>query len=126
VGALHYTQYYEPLRNAYYGAFGGAKPICFTALGYVSAEGFPTNMPANYAFAAGTTVANHAAWLAEAARLSKASGKVRLMIVWNVDSKVWTADDPSRNVEGDPQAGYAMIRPDGTCPACESLRSVMK
>jgi hypothetical protein len=126
VGALHYTQYYEPLRNAYYGAFGGAKPICFTALGYVSAEGFPTSMPANYAFATGTTVANHAAWLAEAARLSKASGKVRLMIVWNVDSTVWIADDPSRNVEGDPQAGYAMIRPDGTCPACESLRSVMK
>jgi len=126
VGALHYTQYYEPLRNAYYGAFSGAKPVCFTALGYVSAEGFPTSMPANYAFAAGTTVANHATWLAEAARLSRASGKVRLMIVWNVDSKVWTADDPSRNVEGDPQAGYAMIRPDGTCPACESLRSVMK
>ncbi len=126
VGTLHYTQYYEPLRNAYYGAFNGAKPICFTALGYVTAEGFSTSMPANYAFAAGTTLANHAAWLAEAAKLSKASGKVRLMIVWNVDSTVWTADDPSRNLVGDPQAGYAMIRPDGTCPACEALRSVMK
>ena len=126
VGALHYTQYYTLLRNAYYSAFSGAKPLCFTALGYISAEGFPTSMPANYAFAAGTTVADHATWLAEAARLSKASGKVRLMIVWNVDSKVWRADDPSRNTEGDPQAGYAMIRPDGTCPACESLRSVMK
>ncbi|MCS6847658.1 MAG: glycosyl hydrolase family 18 protein [Anaerolineae bacterium] len=126
VGALHYSQYYEPLRNAYYGAFNGAKPVCFTALGYVTAEGFPSGMPAKYAFAAGTTLANHVAWLAEAARLSKASGKVRLMIVWNVDATTWTMDDPSRNVEGDPQAGYAMIRPDGTCPACESLRSVMK
>lgn len=126
VGALHYSQYYEPLRNAYYGAFNGAKPVCFTALGYVTAEGFPSGMPANYTFAAGTTLADHAAWLAEAAKLSKASGKVRLMIVWNVDSTTWIVDDPSRNIEGDPQAGYAMIRPDGTCPACESLRSVMK
>ncbi len=126
VGALHYSQYYEPLRNAYYGAFNGAKPVCFTALGYVTADGFPSGMPAKYSFAAGTTLADHSAWLAEAAKLSKASGKVRLMIVWNVDSTEWIADDPSQNLEGDPQAGYAMIRPDGTCPACESLRSVMK
>lgn len=126
VGSLHYSQYYEPLRNAYYGAFNGAKPVCFTALGYVTAEGFPSGMPTNYTFAAGTTLTDHAAWLAEAAKLSKASGKVRLMIVWNVDATTWIADDPSRNIEGDPQAGYAMIRPDGTCPACESLRSVMK
>ncbi len=126
VGALHYSQYYEPLRNAHYGAFNGAKPVCFTALGYVTADGFPSGMPAKYSFAAGTTLADHSAWLAEAAKLSKASGKVRLMIVWNVDATEWIADDPSRNIEGDPQAGYAMIRPDGTCPACEALRSVMK
>jgi hypothetical protein len=25
----------------------------------------------------------------------------------------------------DPQAGYAMIRPDGSCPACETLGRVM-
>ncbi len=126
VGPLHYSQYYEPLRNAHYGAFNGAKPVCFTALGYVTAEGFPSGMPAKYSFAAGTTLADHSAWLAEAAKRSKASGKVRLMIVWNVDATEWIADDPSRNIEGDPQAGYAMIRPDGTCPACEALRSVMK
>jgi hypothetical protein len=26
------------------------------------------------------------------------------------------------DVSGDPQAGYAMVRPDGSCPACDALR----
>lgn len=130
VGTNYYTQYYEPLRNAYYGAFNATKPVCFTALGYVTADGFEGGMPSNYSFAAGTTLANQAAWLAEAAQLSKDSGKVRLMIVWNVDSTLWRGDDTSgasgAGTEGDPQAGYALIRPDGTCLACESLRGVMR
>jgi hypothetical protein len=125
VGADHYSWYYEPLRNASYGAFNGARPVCFTAIGYVTADGFAEGMPTNYSFAAGTTLANHAAWLADAANMSKESGKVRLMIVWNVDATVFRSDDPSTGSGGDPQAGYAIIRPDGTCPACESLRNVM-
>jgi hypothetical protein len=120
VGVNHYSLYFEPLRNAVYGSFNGAKPICFTALGYISPEGFEGAMPTNYSFATGTTVANHAAWLAEAAKMSKDSGKIRLMIVWHVDSTTWRSGE-----DGDPQAGYAMIRPDGTCPACETLRTVM-
>jgi spore germination protein YaaH len=120
VGGNHYSMYFTPLWNAYYGAFNGAKPVCFTALGYVTAAGFADGMPANYSFAAGTTLQNHADWLAEAARLAKSSEKVRLAIVWNVDSTVWRGGD-----EGDPQAGYAMIRPDGTCPACETLSGAM-
>ena len=120
VGGGHYSMYFTPLWNAYYGAFNGAKPVCFTALGYVTADGFADGMPSNYAFAAGTTLQNHADWLAEAVKLAKTSEKVRLAFVWNVDSTVWRGGD-----EGDPQAGYAMIRPDGTCPACETLSSAM-
>ncbi len=120
VGNNHYSMYFTPLWNAYYGAFNGAKPVCFTALGYVTAEGFNGGMPASYAFAAGNTLKNHAQWLAEAVRLAKASEKVRLAMVWNVDSTLWRGGD-----DGDPQAGYAMIRPDGTCPACETLSAVM-
>ena len=83
-------------------------------------------MPSNYSFAAGTTVANHAAWLAEAAKMSKDSGKVRLMIVWNVDSTVWRSENASPDSSesdpgGDPQAGYAIIRPDGTKKAYARL-----
>jgi hypothetical protein len=37
------------------------------------------------------------------------------MVVFNVDFTVW-GDDP--------QAGYAIFRPGGSCPACENLRAV--
>jgi hypothetical protein len=47
--------------------------------------------------------------------LSKSGGVVRLMVVFNVDFTVYGAD---------PQGGYAIIRPGGGCPACETLRAV--
>ena len=95
-----------------YAPFGG-KPVCFTELGYLSGQGYSQAIPANFAWAANTTVAQQAAWLAGAATASAQSGHVRLMIVWNVDFPYFTADDPV--------GGYAMFRPDGSCPACDSL-----
>ncbi len=112
--------YYAPMRDLYYQQFGGAKPVCFTEIGFVTADGFASGMPKNFAWASSTTVGQQSQWLAESAKLSKESGKVRLLIVWNIDSGLWVGGD-----NGDPQAGYAMIRPDGTCPACEALRGVM-
>ncbi len=114
-GGSHYSWYYAPTRDLYYNAFGGARKVCFTELGYLSGQGFPS-IPPNFAWASNTTVAQHAQWLAEAARLSASSGRVRLMIVFNVDFTQYG---------NDPQAGYAIVRPDGTCPACETLRVVM-
>jgi hypothetical protein len=61
-------------------------------------------------------VAQHAQWLAEAVSISANSGKVRMVIIFNVDFTQW-GDDP--------QAGYAMIRRDGGCPACGTLAQVM-
>ncbi len=113
----HYSWYYPPMVDLYYGAFGGSRPLCFTELGYLSGEGF-SGLPANFSWASGTSVAEHAQWLAEAVSLSHQSGKVRMLIVYNVD---FTYYDPA----GDPQAGYAMFRPDGSCPACNSLSSVI-
>ncbi len=112
--------YYAPMRDLYYQAFGGAKPVCFTELGFVSADGFAGGMPANFAWASSTSISHQAQWLAESAKLSRESGKVRMMMVWNIDSTLWVP-----GASGDPQAGYAMIRPDGSCPACEALRGVM-
>jgi hypothetical protein len=93
------------------------KPVCWTELGYLSGEGFNTPIPAGFAWANNTTVAQHAAWLAEAASLSAQSGRVRLMIIWNVDFPFFTATDP--------MGGYAMIRPGGGCPACDTVGRVM-
>ena len=110
----HYSWYYQPMVDLYYNTFGGARQLCFTELGYLSGEGF-SGLPANFAWASGTSVQEHAQWLREARDLSISGGKVRMMIVFNVD---FTNFDPT----GDPQAGYAMIRPDGSCPACTTLK----
>jgi hypothetical protein len=111
------SYYFSSMLARGYNPFGG-KPVCFTELGYLSGEGFSTAIPASFAWANSTSVAEHAAWLAGAATAAAQSGKVRLMIVWNVDFPFFTATDP--------MGGYAMFRPDGTCPACDSLGAVMK
>ncbi|MGH2536289.1 MAG: SH3 domain-containing protein [Candidatus Promineifilaceae bacterium] len=114
-GGGHYSWYFWPTLNLYYNAFGGARPVCFTELGFLSGEDFG-GVPSRFSWAAGTSVGEHAQWLAEAASLSANSGRVRMMIIFNVDFTVW-GDDP--------QAGYAILRPNGSCPACDLLAQVM-
>jgi uncharacterized protein YraI len=110
-GNDHYTRYYIPMINTYSNAFGGRKPLCFTELGYVSAEGYPP-LPAGFAWASNVTVGQQAAWLRDAINIGASSGRVRLIIIWNVDFT---------NYGNDPQAGFAIIRPGGGCPACDAL-----
>jgi hypothetical protein len=112
-GSNHYSWYFQPTMDLYYSTLG--KPVCFTELGYLSGEDFG-GVPSRFSWAGNTTVAQHAQWLAEAVSLAANSGKARLAIIFNVDFTQY-GDDP--------QAGYAMIRPDGSCPACETLRQVM-
>jgi hypothetical protein len=111
----HYTRYYWGMVNLYWNAFGGSRPLCFTELGYLSGQDFG-GVPARFGWAGNTTVAQHAQWLAEATSISANSGKVRMLIIFNVDFTMY-GDDP--------QAGYAMIRPDGSCPSCPLLKQVM-
>jgi LysM repeat protein len=115
-GGSHYSWYFFPMIEVYSGAFGGARPLCFTELGYLTSDGFGA-LPPNFAWASNTTLANHAAWLGEATRLSSTDSRVKMLIIFNVD---FTLYQPN----GDPQAGYAMIRPDGSCPSCETMRAV--
>ncbi len=114
-GNDHYTRFFWGMVDTYYNAFGGARPLCFTELGYLSPEGYG-GLPGGFAWAGNVTIAQQSQWLAETASLSANSGKVRMMIVWNIDSTTW-GDDP--------QAGYAIIRQGGSCPACDALRQVM-
>ena len=109
------TRYYGTMLNRAIGPFGG-KPACFTELGYLTPEGYGP-LPGSFAWGQNTTVAEQAQWLAQAAVLSAQSGRVRLMIVFNIDFTYYGAD---------PQAGYAIIRPGGVCPACDSLGGVLK
>jgi LysM repeat protein len=116
-GGSHYSWYFQPTLNLYYSSFGGSRPVCFTELGYLSADGFPGLSP-NFGWAADTSVQEHAQWLGEAVNLAANSGRVRLLVVFNVDFTQY-------DVNGDPQAGYAILRPDGSCPACATLSAAM-
>jgi spore germination protein YaaH len=107
----YYTRYFGTMLDTYWNISGGQKPICWTELGYLTPEGYGALDPF-FGWAQNTTVAQQAAWLAQAAALSSQSGKVRLMIVWNVDFSSYGSD---------PMAGYAMIRPGGGCPACDAM-----
>jgi LysM repeat protein len=111
----HYSWYYPSMVNLYAGRFPG-KPLCFTEIGYVTSEGFSTGLPSNFGWANGNSVQEQAEWLAAAAVQARNSGRVRLFIIWNVDSNVTLGNDP--------QAAYAIVRPDGTCPACNTLAAI--
>lgn len=107
----YYTRYFWGMVNTYSSAFRGARPLCFTELGYLTPEGYPP-LPGSFGWAENVSVANQAGWLDRAVALAGSSGKVRLLIVWNVDFTQY-GDDP--------MGGYAIIRPNGSCPACEAL-----
>ena len=110
----HYTRYYSRMFEVYAATFPG-KPLCFTEIGYLSREGYGP-LPGGFAWAANVTVADQAAWLARAVTLARNSGRVRLFIVWNVDATRY---------DSDPQAGFAIVRPGGGCPACATLAAAM-
>ena len=65
-GYHHYSWYFGSMLQLYGGMFG--HPVCFTELGYLSPQGYG-GLPANFSWAQDTTVAEQAAWLAEAATL---------------------------------------------------------
>jgi hypothetical protein len=106
------TRYFWTMISRYDNITGGSKPLCFTELGYVSPEGYGPIAP-NFAWGANTTVAQQSAWLAESIALASRSGRVRMLIVWNVDFTRYDGNDP--------QGGYAMVRPGGGCPACAAI-----
>lgn len=113
----HYTRYYTSMVNTYWAAVGGAKQLCFTEIGYLSGEEWGT-LPAGFLWLPpyNLTVQQHADYLGQAAALAKSQGRVKLFVVFNVDFTVFTTD---------PQAGYAIIRPDGSCPACSKLAAAV-
>jgi len=91
-------------------------PMCITEMGYLSPEGYG-QLPPGFEWAHGTSVSEQAQWLAQAIQIAGNFRQmpVELAIVWNIDFDKYGAD---------PQAGYAIIRPDGNCPACEQIAAL--
>jgi hypothetical protein len=91
-------------------------PLCYTELGYLTPEGYGP-LPAGFEWAANTTVQEQATWLHDAIQLAAQfqTKPIALIIIWNIDFDQY---------DKDPQAGYAIIRPDGSCPACQTIGSL--
>lgn len=115
-GDRHHSWYFLPQTELYYNIFRGTRQLFYTELGYASQEGVEP-FPDNFWWARGNDNSEQAAWLAESVRLSIQTGMVRCIIVWNIDFL--------RPIPGDPQNGYAIIRPGGACPACDALHAVL-
>jgi LysM repeat protein len=113
----HYSRYFGTMLDLYSNTFNRARPVCWTELGYGTPEGTGVGAPPGFDWLNNNTLQEQVQWLGEAATLSRQSGRVRLLIVWNVNFKD-TAPDPS--------GMYAIIRPDGSCPACQSLASALR
>ncbi len=113
----HYTRYYQSMVDTYRTAVGGQRKLCFTELGYLSGEEWGT-LPSGFLWLPpfNLTVQQHADYLGQATSLARSQGNVQLMIVFNVDHTTFTID---------PQAGYAILRPDGSCPACTTLAAAI-
>ncbi|HQE92807.1 MAG TPA: NBR1-Ig-like domain-containing protein [Anaerolineae bacterium] len=114
-GGRHHSWYFLPQTQLYYNIFRGTRKLFYTEMGYASQDGVPT-FSDQFAWARGTNNAQQAAWLAEAASLGASTGMVRCIIVWNIDFVRYGYD---------PQDGYAIIRPGGGCPACETLHAIL-
>ncbi len=93
-------------------------PMCMTEIGYLSPEGYGP-LPAGFRWGANTSVAEQAAWLAQAVVIMANFDEmpVELAIVWNIDFDTY---------DSDPQAGYAIIRRDGSCPACDEIARLQR
>jgi spore germination protein YaaH len=115
-GGHHHSWYFLPQTELYYNVFGGSRKLFYTEMGYASQEGLEV-FSDQFAWARGTNNAQQAAWLAEAVTLSRSTGMVSNIIVWNIDFPRYGYD---------PQDGYAIIRPGGSCPACDALRAAMQ
>ncbi len=107
----YYTRYYNGMVDTYWNIVNGRRPLCFTELGYLTPEGYP-GLPPAFLWASETSVAEQAQWLGQVIRLARNRGRVRMVIVWNVN--IFQYND-------DPMGGFAIIRPDGSCPACATM-----
>ena len=113
-GDNYYTRYLPRLLDRYRQIIGNQRPICITELGYLSPEGFG-GLPNAFGWASGMTNANQAAYLAGALQYGAQSADIRMIIIWNIDFTRY---------DSDPMGGYAIIRPDGGCPACGAITGI--
>ena len=109
--------YFPRLLEYYVRLTRGARPLCFTELGYLTSDGYPplAETAPDFQWAQNITLQNQVQWLTKVVTLTAAHPQVEMLIVWNVDFLQYGAD---------PHAGYAIVRQGGGCPACDLLHTL--
>ncbi len=112
-----YPTYYLPLmlQRAAFPFRATDEPLCFSEMGYLSPDGYG-QLPDGFAWGQNTSVAEQAEWLRDAIEVAATTANVDLIIVFNVNF--------TRFIDNDPQGGFAIIRPDGSCLACEAISTL--
>jgi len=108
-----FDYYYPTLVSAYATVFP-TKQLCFTELGYVVTGQVP--LANRFAWAQNTTPELRAEWLTRAGLLASQSGRIRLMIVYNMDANAPNGDNPDTS--------YAIVSPNGDCSACSMISTI--
>lgn len=110
------TRYFPTMIERMAAPFEGQDiPLCFTGLGYLSAEGYEASWPAYLPWGKNTSVTQQAKWLRDAILVARDDGRVALLIVSYVSRP--SGDDGFFG-------GLAIIRADNTCPACQAIGSL--
>lgn len=111
------TRYFTPMLQRAAQSFQGQDvKFCYSEMGYISPDGFPP-LPASFAWGQNNTVQEQAEWIRDAVQIAGESDiEVALIIIFNANF--------TRYVEDDPQGAFAIIRPDGSCPACDALATI--
>ncbi|MBC7870440.1 MAG: hypothetical protein H7Y09_06340 [Chitinophagaceae bacterium] len=112
------TRYFVPMTERAYAAFQvSGLPLCMTQVGYLSPEGLDEPLPLVYEWAQ-ASIEEQAEWLAEAVEIAAnlPNVDIAMMLIWNVDA----------SIEDNVSQGYAIIRPDGSCPACEAIEQLKR
>ncbi len=93
-------------------------PLCVTDLGYLAPEDFEQQITQTYAWAHENTVQEQANWLRDALILIDEYEPltVELAIIWHVQYAY----------NESPMNGYAIIRPDNSCPACDTIATLLE
>ncbi|MEP7293646.1 MAG: hypothetical protein ABI835_17800 [Chloroflexota bacterium] len=85
-------------------------PLCITEYGYLAGQEVSSENP--FAWSSGTSIEEQAAWLAKGIQIAAELSSVRIQMITLM--RVDRTDDAI-------ESGYALIRPDGSCPACDAL-----
>jgi hypothetical protein len=110
--------YYSRMTGLYVEIFPN-KPLCFVELGFLAGAG--VELSEAFVWASETSIQDQAEWLARAAILARQTGRVRMLIVYNVDSTTLTPDSAYAGA-------YAIVRSaqgGEQCLACITLGAAM-